>query len=179
MRALGPGSMSSLLKAILDVAHVALWAVAVVVSVVIVVVLILSIRPELADSRIILGDLHIEGAWLGPLLVATLAAVDIYFAGALVIVSRLRRISQTLVSGDPFHPANVRRLQVIAAALAALELARYVVNPVLRLAIHDGRRPHVNGDVSLTTWFGVLVILVLAEVFREGARLRGEAELTI
>jgi hypothetical protein len=33
--------------------------------------------------------------------------------------------------------------------------------------------------VNLTTWFAVLVIIVLAEVFREGARLRGEAELTI
>ena len=35
------------------------------------------------------------------------------------------------------------------------------------------------GGVNLTTWFAVLVIVVLAEVFREGARLRGEAELTI
>jgi hypothetical protein len=38
---------------------------------------------------------------------------------------------------------------------------------------------HIGGGVSLTTWFAVLVIFVLAEVFREGARLRGEAELTI
>jgi len=171
--------MSSLLKAILDVAHVALWGVAAIVSVVIVGVLLLSIRPELAESHISVGDLHFEGARLGPVLAATLAAIDVYFAGALVIVSRLRRISQTLVAGDPFHPANVRRLQVIAAALAALELARYVVKPLLYAVTHSGHRLHVGGDVSLTTWFGVLVIVVLAEVFREGARLRGEAELTI
>jgi hypothetical protein len=38
---------------------------------------------------------------------------------------------------------------------------------------------HVGGGISLTTWFAVLVIFVLAEVFREGARLRGDAELTI
>ncbi len=38
---------------------------------------------------------------------------------------------------------------------------------------------HLGGGVNLTTWFAVLVILVLAEVFREGARLRREAELTI
>jgi hypothetical protein len=30
-----------------------------------------------------------------------------------------------------------------------------------------------------TAWFAVLVVFVLAEVFREGARLRREAELTI
>jgi hypothetical protein len=179
MRALGPGSVSSLLKVILDVVHVALWVVAVVVSGVLVAVLLLSIRPELADSRIVVGDLHIEGAWLGPLLAASLLAADLYFAGALVIVGELRRISQTLVAGDPFHPANVRRLQIIAGALAGLELARYVVTPMLRVAAHNSHHFKINGGISLTTWFGVLVIVVLAEVFREGARLRGEAELTI
>jgi hypothetical protein len=153
--------------------------VAGVVSLVIVVVLLLSIRPELADSRIVVGDLHIDGAWLGALLAATLVAADLYFAGALVIVGRLRLISQTLVAGDPFHPANVSRLQVIAAALAGLELARYLINPMLGAATHHNHRFQIDGGVSLTTWFAVMVIVVLAEVFREGARLRGEAELTI
>jgi hypothetical protein len=37
----------------------------------------------------------------------------------------------------------------------------------------------VRPDFSLTSWFSVLVVFVLAEVFREGARLRREAELTI
>jgi hypothetical protein len=41
------------------------------------------------------------------------------------------------------------------------------------------RSTHWDGQINLTTWFAVLVIVVLAEVFREGARLRGEAELTI
>ena len=34
-------------------------------------------------------------------------------------------------------------------------------------------------NFNLTAWFSVLVVFVLAEVFREGARLRREAELTI
>ena len=34
-------------------------------------------------------------------------------------------------------------------------------------------------DLNLTAWFAVLVIVVLSEVFREGARLRRDAELTI
>jgi hypothetical protein len=179
MRALGPGSVSSLLKVILDVIHFALWAAAIVASAGIVIALLLSIRPELSDARIVVGDIHIEGAWLGPLLAAVLLAVIVYFAGAIIIVGRLRRISETLVAGDPFHPSNVRRLQIIAGALAGLELGRYVVNPLLRLAAHDIHHFRMSGGVSLTTWFAVLVIVVLAEVFREGARLRGEAELTI
>jgi hypothetical protein len=47
------------------------------------------------------------------------------------------------------------------------------------MATHDIHHFRITGGVSLTTWFAVLVIVVLAEVFREGARLRGEAELTI
>ena len=34
-------------------------------------------------------------------------------------------------------------------------------------------------EVNLAVWFAVLVIIVLAEVFREGARLRQEQKLTI
>ena len=37
----------------------------------------------------------------------------------------------------------------------------------------------VEPNFNLTAWFSVLVVFVLAEVFREGARLRREAELTI
>jgi hypothetical protein len=60
--------------------------------------------------------------------------------------------------------------------LAALEISRYVVwglGPLMPLIKRS--EPNFN----LTSWFSVLVVFVLAEVFREGARLRREAELTI
>ena len=75
------------------------------------------------------------------------------------------------------RPDNVRRLRVIGGALAVLELGRYVAAGLSHMISHG--RFHVGGGVSFTTWFAVLVIVVLAEIFREGARLRGEAELTI
>jgi hypothetical protein len=68
---------------------------------------------------------------------------------------------------------------MIAATLGALEIGRYVFVPLLRLVRHANSHSHLNGSVNLTAWFAVLVIVVLAEVFREGARLRSEAELTI
>ena len=181
MRALGPGSVSSFLKVILDVVRWVLIGSAGAVSVAILAVLLLSFNPDLLGGAINFGDLHVKGAWLGPIAAATLLAADLYMAGALVIVGRLRRIFQTLIAGDPFHPDNVRRLRVIGAALAILELGRYVFVAVARLVTHGlGLAPsHIGGGVNLTTWFSVLVIVVLAEVFREGARLRGDAELTI
>ncbi len=177
MRALGPGSVSSFLKVILDVFHFVLWASVAAVALAIVAVLLLSFRPELLGSHFTFDRLRIEGPWLGPVAAATLLGVGLYLIGAIVIVSRLRRIFQTLIAGDPFHPDNVRRLRVIAAALAVLELGRYAAAGFSHLVIHG--RVHVGGGVSFTTWFAVLVIVVLAEIFREGARLRGEAELTI
>ena len=181
MRALGPGSVSSFLKVILDVVRWALMISMGAVGLAILAVLLLSFNPELLGGQLQLGELHLKGQWLGPIAAATLLATDLYMAGALVIVGRLRRIFQTLIVGDPFHPDNVRRLRIIGIALALLEIGRFAFAAVARvIAQHLGvARPHVSAHVNLTAWFSVLVIVVLAEVFREGARLRGEAELTI
>ena len=81
-----------------------------------------------------------------------------------------------MTAGDPFHPDNVGRLRLIGLILAALELGRYAVWGIS--AWLPGVR-EVRPSFSLTAWFSVLVVFVLAEVFREGARLRREAELTI
>jgi hypothetical protein len=177
MRTLGPGSVSSLLKVVLDVFYLALLVAAVALAIGILIALLLSFRPDLLGSHLRIEGVLIDGPWLGPMLAAVLLAMDLYVGGAVVIVGRLRRIFQTLIAGDPFHPDNVRRLRVIGGALAALEAGRYVTAAIARLVFHG--QVHLSGGVNLTTWFGVLVILVLSEVFREGARLRGEAELTI
>ena len=76
---------------------------------------------------------------------------------------------------------TVQMISIIGAALAFLELGRFAFAGVARVIARDlgVAQPHVSAHVNLTAWFAVLVIVVLAEVFREGARLRGEAELTI
>jgi len=95
----------------------------------------------------------------------------------LIIVQRLRKIFGTMTVGDPFHPENVRRLRIVGLFLGLLELSRYVFGIVHRIALHE---PAPQADnINLTAWFAVLVVFVLAEVFREGARLRRDAELTI
>jgi hypothetical protein len=95
-----------------------------------------------------------------------------------VIVRSLRRIFLTLVAGDPFRPENVNRLRGVGLGLAALAALNLVV-PALDAWIMPGVVPPNSGWPDLTGWFSVLVVFVLAEVFREGARLRREAELTI
>ncbi len=177
MRTLGPGSVSSFLKVILDVFYFALLFSAGVLALAMVLVLLVSFRPELVTGNLDLESLHISKAWIIPVFAGILLGLELYVAGAIVIVGRLRRVFQTLIEGDPFHPTNVRRLRVIGSTLALLEVGRYVAATIDHLVLKG--HGNIGGGVSLTTWFAVLVIVVLAEVFREGARLRGEAELTI
>ena len=70
------------------------------------------------------------------LVAAFLLGLELYMGGAIVIVGRLRRIFQTLIGGDPFHPDNVRRLRVIGSTLALLEVGRYAASTVDRLVFH-------------------------------------------
>ncbi len=181
MRALGPGSVSSFLKVILDVFHFVLWIALGGAAIAIVAVLLLSFRPELLGGHVWFDDLHVQGPWLGPIAATALTVAALYIAGAIIIVGRLRLIFRTLIAGDPFHPENVRRLRIIGLTLAVLELGRYAAAALSHTIAHFLPTAHIHfgGGVNLTTWFAVLVIVVLAEVFKEGARLRGEAELTI
>ncbi len=178
MRALGPGSVSSFLKIILDVVFVALWVGVGAVGLILLAALLLSFNPDLVGSMAMNVDMN--GATLArqwPTVVGGLLVAAVYLLGILVIVARLRQIFATLMAGDPFHPDNVLRLRVIGLALAGLELLRYAVWGASAWLLPG--RTKVEPNLSLTAWFSVLVVFVLAEVFREGARLRREAELTI
>jgi hypothetical protein len=175
MRALGPGSVSSFLKAILDVVFVALSIGAGAAVLLSLAAMVVVANPALLDATAA-ADLRNQGL-SGPGLIIGLAAAGLYMALVLVIVGRLRRIFATLTAGDPFQPENIRRLRVIGAMLALLEIGRY---PVAALyAWLAPREAGAHAGINPTAWFAVLVVFVLAEVFREGARLRREAELTI
>ena len=176
MRTLGPGSVSSFLKVILDVVYAALWIASGAVALALLGVLLFSFNPAFLNNITIINDGR--DAPLNPRMVgAGLAAAGLYLGGVLAIVDRLRRIFMTLTAGDPFHPDNVARLRLIGALLGGLEILRYAVWSLSAWLMPAIDRRDVN--LNLTAWFSVLVIFVLAEVFREGARLRREAELTI
>jgi hypothetical protein len=185
MRALGPGSVSSFLKIILDVVFAALWIGAGAFALITLAALLLSLNPDLLPNFRLPGD---DGASVrntavnelvknGASVTSGLFAALLYLCGILVIVGSLRRIFTTLTAGDPFHPDNVARLRLIGLMLAGLELGRYAFWAISAWLLPGVN--HVEPSLNITAWFSVLVVFVLAEVFREGARLRREAELTI
>ena len=105
-------------------------------------------------------------------------------AAFLVILKQLKKICQTLTKGDPFVPENANRLRIIWIAVAAAEILRLLSGVFLSWQ-HNKHVEQIDGDTVLTldirvyVWFLVLALVVLAEVFREGARLRQEQKLTI
>ncbi|MBC6982840.1 DUF2975 domain-containing protein [Caulobacter sp. 17J80-11] len=173
MRAMGPGSVSSLLKVALDVVHVVLW---IAIGGLLLITIASLIVPLPGEWTADLGEG--AGVELTPLKIAPIfAGAAGYTAILLFVVRQLRRVFATLTAGDPFHPDNFSRLRLIGAGLAALEIAN-MLSPVA-LAWLLGASTQEGRGIDLTAWFSVLVVFVLAEVFREGARLRREAELTI
>ncbi|CAN5384818.1 DUF2975 domain-containing protein [soil metagenome] len=178
VRALGPGSVSSFLKAVLDVVYYALYVAAAVTAVAMVASLLVQPFIGARGGRVDqpFGPFT-DLLRTGPALAGVLALGLAYIALLIVAVERTRRVFSTMTAGDPFDPQNVNRLRVIGAALGAMELlgwaARVITHAVIPQALN------LRTSLNLTAWFSVLVVFVLADVFREGARLRAEAELTV
>ncbi|MBE7218717.1 MAG: DUF2975 domain-containing protein [Caulobacteraceae bacterium] len=177
MRTFGPGSVSSFLKTTFDVAYWLLWAAgaALVLSTAggLLWQPFLGPRPHDATGALAQADALLRR---GPALLALALGAGVYLAALLVVVDRLRRVFASMSAGEPFELANVRRLREAGAALAAVQLVLYALR---WLAGDVFPRLQTAGGLELSGWFAVLVVFVLAEVFREGARLRAEAALTV
>ena len=177
LRTLGPGSVSSLLKIALDVAYVLLM----IITAVLLLVLLASVFIPLRDLNITVANDSggTQQPLTRPLLLFGVGALTAYFGGFLMILRNLRMIFRTLTLGDPFRPENVRRLRQIGLILAVVTGGVWLLQGVVAARFAPGVMDAQGMGELLTPVFSVLVVFVLAEVFKEGARLRRESELTI
>ena len=88
------------------------------------------------------------------------------------VLSILRKVVRTLLEGDPFIPENISRLRLIWIIIALAEVLRIIT-------MNLSTAGEITLDLRPGTWFVVFVVAALAEVFRHGAELRRDAELTI
>ena len=177
MRTLGPRSVSSVFKIILDIVFVLLCLAA----------LALGVHAML--SALAIGNPAPFGDWTYPdsrrtLLadtpreIAQLMRSALHVLGLIVVVGQLRSIFAALTAGHPFQSDNARRVRVIGLALAAIEGSNYLVWGLMANTLPDAGR-FLRPEIDLTGWFGIAILFVLAEVLEEGARLRRDADLTI
>ena len=112
-------------------------------------------------------------------LVAVLVGIVVAASGIAYICSQLRRILSTLAEGDPFVPENGPRLTRIAIAIALIEIVRTVATFVIAALVDVGEGSQATININLALWGAVIVLFILAQVFREGTRLREEEKMTI
>lgn len=202
MKALGKGSIASIVQIGLQIAWIVLWILAGVLvfgaiayGVTLMLIANGSIDPALlqgGDGRI---DVREGGGTFGvdygngagatwPVIVPAFLIGGVAIAGSLVIVWRLKKLFDSFSSGEPFQRENATHLRVIWITMLVIELSRYVLMALtafLLARFGEGAREisiSLDGD-RIAAWGSILILIVLAEVFREGARLKEEQELTI
>jgi Protein of unknown function (DUF2975) len=110
------------------------------------------------------------------------------FAGAIAalalvhfIFRALRRVVASASVGDPFIEANAVELVRVAWLLLGLNVIDAVIKPTVYLLAPVAVREKIHDTVhiSITGLFAVLLIFVLAQIFRRGSDMRAELAGTI
>lgn len=170
MKAIGKGSLASILAAGLHIARVVIFIAFIGVAIATVVLPFAGVLVELAERY---GDADIDVSVDAGDFVEALAGL-VLLGAALYIVNRLLEILRTLRFGSPFVRENADRFRKVGYALLFVEAAK------LTLGIF-GFAFDADLDLGLdpTNWIGIIAVFVLAEVFREGARMKEEQDLTV
>ena len=173
---LGPGSISSLLGVALGAAYwiLALLTLGAVLFFIFMVFVPMGPLGLVATSNDGGTSVPVPRAYV----LFGVGAGTGYLGGFAPILRNLRRIVHSLRIGDPLQPANVARLKQIGLTLAVVTGGAWVGQTLVSRLVRGELKPPSAFDL-VTPAFSVLVVFVLAEVFREGARLRRESELTI
>lgn len=179
MRATGRGSISSFLKLAVDVA----WVVACALLGFIWIIAAFSIYYLATGDLLFPLFERIVVSTPRDLVVWSLNG-SILCVGAMIVCAYLRGVFETLVARDPFVPENARRFAAIGIVLAVMEAASMFVTTIASLllaalGLAGESPPLMIPKVNWPVWFAVLTLLVLAQVFKEGAAMREEQKMTI
>ena len=172
MRAIGKGSLASILavglhvtRVILMIAFGGLTIAMVVVPFVPIIAGGLSGIPGVdinSDIGVTGGD-YVE-----------VANHFVSFGVMLFVVNRLLEILKTLRFGTPFVKENADRFRTVGYALLIGEGAKLGFGFLSMLTDAE-----IDVETSVITWLAIIAVFVLSEVFHEGARMKEEQDLTV
>lgn len=133
-----------------------------------------AVAARLAEKY---GSALDAAAAIDALRLALLLGIAVAVAAHLIFAALLR-ILATVEAGDPFGPANARRLETIGVGLLAIQVADLCFGGLTAWIASLGL-DFLDWQPSLTGWLATLLIFVLARVFRAGNRMREDLEGTI
>ena len=121
----------------------------------------------------------------------TLTMIGIMLIGLAIVATlfvffgRLRAIINTVGEGDPFVPVNAERLSLMAWLMLGVQLLVLAAIPLaldlVELAYDLGESSHieVSSGIDLSGILLVIILFILARVFRHGAAMREDLEGTV
>ncbi|VAV98742.1 hypothetical protein MNBD_ALPHA06-291 [hydrothermal vent metagenome] len=174
MRALGKNSVAAIFDMLLKFVSWILWAA-------------LALLFGFGIPALIIDGFH-DLSWVAqapPLALVLPFSVmfAVFVLATQFVISRLRKIFATLIAGDPFVPENAGRLRAIWMVLVGFELINMLFSSGTLLAQKSFGETFagLQGEFQINwpLWLAVVVLVMLAEIFHEGAKLRREQKLTI
>lgn len=172
MRAIGKGSLASLLAVGLHITRIILWIILVCLAIALAIV---PFAPMIADMfKDSDAVVDIDGGAAGAFI--SVAHPFVTVAVMLFTANRLLEILKTLRFGSPFVKENAERFRALGYALLIGELAKYAFGFV---SLVTGADADIDAGVNFIAWLAIIAVFVLAEVFHEGARMKEEQDLTV
>ncbi len=172
IKAIGKGSLASILAVCLHIVRVVVWICFAALSAAIVAIPFIPAVARLiagADGMSIDADLDIDAGDFVEVL-----KHFITFGVLLYVVERLLEILKTLRFGSPFVKENAERFRRLGWALLIGEGSKIGISVLA--AIFDAE---VDTGLDGITLIAVIAVFVLSEVFREGSALKEEQDLTV
>ncbi|RDV15904.1 DUF2975 domain-containing protein [Pontibacter diazotrophicus] len=113
-----------------------------------------------------------------------LLSMWIAFSISLTVTYLLRKLFKSLTQNDPFVVENAQRLRLIAFLIMLEPVTSFAHDAFVNWFIQhnfllDGSGIRAHLSIDLKTLFVGLIVLVIAEIFRIGARMKEEQELTV
>ncbi len=172
IKAIGKGSLASILAVALHIVRIIVWiAFAALSAAIVAIPLIAPVASWIAnlDSASIDADIDIDAGDFVKVL-----RHFISFGVALYVIERLLELLKTLRFGSPFVKENAVRFRNVGFALLVGELSKIFIWVLAGIFDAD-----VEADLDLMIFVAIAAVFVLAEVFREGARMKEEQDLTV
>ena len=174
MRAIGKGSLASMLAVGLHIIRIIIGIGLIVFSIGAVMVPFLSIIVAGIES---LPGINLEGSLDIDVSAGDYVGITykfVTFAVMFFVVNRLLLILKSLRFGSPFVKENGEHFQKVGYALLIGEGAKFAFGFLSLIFGGDA-----DIDITPIAWVAIMAVFVLGEVFREGARMKEEQDLTV
>lgn len=95
-----------------------------------------------------------------------------------IILTRLIAIIDTIPVGTTFSIVNADRLRTIGWALLGTQLLDLIIG-LYSMRVSEQTGENMAWGFGLTGWLAVIMLFVLAQIFRDGAAMRAELDGTV